>query len=132
MCKDLFVNNNYVLVLPKEDIDDLTINSFYSTYSHDGRLILVSKQRSAEYLIKNGLKGHDAYKDVDFIMLSKSDAQNIVDMLNEAILKLEDENHKDDIGVFGDKAISYERLIDRLDGLLYKVDKQERESTKNN
>lgn len=130
MCKDSFANNNYVLVLPKEDINDSTINSFHSTYSHDGRLILVSEPRSTEYLIKNGLKGNDAYKDADFIILSKSDAQNIVDMLNEAILKLEDENHKDDIGVFGDKAISYERLIDRLDGLLYKVDKQERESTR--
>ncbi|MCM1531881.1 MAG: hypothetical protein NC114_06375 [Ruminococcus flavefaciens] len=52
----------------------------------------------------------------DFIVLNRDDAENILDMLNSAIIRLESGNRQDnDIEVFGDKAISYERLIDELD-----------------
>lgn len=66
--------------------------------------------------------GNKAYQDCSFITLDKDDAINIVHMLNEAIIKLDPSPEiqgDDDIRVFGDKAISYERLIDRCDGLIY-------------
>ncbi|MCM1230197.1 MAG: hypothetical protein NC489_08690 [Ruminococcus flavefaciens] len=52
----------------------------------------------------------------DFIVLNRDDAENILDMLNSAIVRLESGTRQDnDVEVFGDKAISYERLIDELD-----------------
>lgn len=56
----------------------------------------------------------------DFVVINKEDANNIISMLNEAIAKLESGNRPDnDNEVFGDRAISYERLIDALDGRIY-------------
>lgn len=98
------------------------------TCSHDGKVVVTAGPLTTKKLKSFNLHGSSAYENVDFILLSKEDAQNIIDMLNEAILKLEDDDHKDDIGVFGEKAISYERLIDRLDGLLYSIDKLERKA----
>lgn len=62
----------------------------------------------------------NSYENIPFITLSKNDAKNILDMLNEAICRLESGKRTDnDVEVFGDKAISYERLIDILDGIIY-------------
>lgn len=56
----------------------------------------------------------------DFVVINRADANNILSMLNEAITKLESGNRPDnDIEVFGDRAISYERLIDALNGRIY-------------
>ena len=49
-------------------------------------------------------------------VLSEYDARNILHMLDDAISILESDTRDDnDIEVFGDDAISYERLIDLLD-----------------
>ena len=67
--------------------------------------------------ITGELKSFDG---TDFVVINKTDANNIISMLNEAISKLESGNRPDnDIEVFGDRAISYERLIDALDGRIY-------------
>lgn len=67
--------------------------------------------------ITGKLKSFDS---TDFVVINKVDANNIISMLNEAISKLESGNRPDnDVEVFGDRAISYERLIDALDGLIY-------------
>lgn len=61
-----------------------------------------------------------AFENCPFITIPKKDAQNIIDMLNYAIIKLESGERRDnDREVFGDKAISYERLIDRVNSLIY-------------
>ena len=52
----------------------------------------------------------------EVITLTKEDAKNILWMLDEAIRRLHGCLETDaDIEVFGDKAISYERLIDKLE-----------------
>lgn len=98
---------------------------FSATVGSHGELILCSKPQKEEDIIT--FLGEDsrdtmrkAYSNCDFVTLAKEDAQNIIDMLNEAILKLESGTRTDnDLEVFGNKAISYERLIDRVDGLIY-------------
>lgn len=79
-----------------------------------GRLIFRSKDES------DIAKDMKPFGDVEFVTVNRVDAENILAMLNEAILRLESGEREDnDIEVFGDKAISYERLIDYLDGLYY-------------
>ena len=56
-----------------------------------------------------------AYVGVDFVILSKEDARAIADLLDQVV----EERGGDDVKAFGDKGISYERLHDRLTGLLY-------------
>lgn len=52
------------------------------------------------------------------IVLSEYDARNILHMLNDAISRLESGTRDDnDIEVFGEDAISYERLIDLIDAV---------------
>lgn len=66
------------------------------------------------------------FEGCNFIALDKEDAQNILDMLNEAITRLESGTRSDnDVEVFGDKAISYERLIDALDLTIWNSSKKE-------
>lgn len=77
------------------------------------------------------VKNRDAVKhpfeNCDFIALSKEDAENILDMLNSAISRLESGTRNDnDNEVFGDKAISYERLIDALDHTIYDLSELEK------
>ena len=57
-----------------------------------------------------------AFADCDFITLDKKDAEAIMRWLDEyCSSKFEG----DDIKAFGDMAISYERLHDALEGVLY-------------
>lgn len=64
------------------------------------------------------------FEDCDFIALDRQDAENILDMLNEAITKLESGTRQDnDVEVFGKKAISYERLIDALNRTIWDTSK---------
>lgn len=59
-----------------------------------------------------------AYKGVgaDFITLSKEDAAAILRILDKIV-----EDVGDDVTAFGDDGISYERLHDRMSGLLYPI-----------
>lgn len=63
--------------------------------------------------------GGIAFNNSDIISMNRKDAENILDMLNEAIDRLGRRTENDDNDVFGDRAISYERLIDALEGLIY-------------
>lgn len=52
----------------------------------------------------------------ELITINREDAENILSMLDEAIERLNGCRELDDaINVFGDRAISYERLIDKLE-----------------
>lgn len=52
----------------------------------------------------------------ELITINREDAENILSMLDEAIEKLNGCRDLDDaIKVFGDRSISYERLIDKLE-----------------
>ena len=65
------------------------------------------------------------FDDIGFITIDKQDAQNLYDMLTWAMeqIKPGDQEYKD-IDVFGDRAISYERLYDYLHGEDYHIKKQ--------
>lgn len=61
-----------------------------------------------------------------YVVLNREDAVAIIDMLNDAIRRLESGTRSDnDVEVFGDKAISYERLIDEVDHTLLPEPKDE-------
>jgi hypothetical protein len=52
----------------------------------------------------------------ELITIDREDAENILSMLDEAIERLNGCRELDDaIIVFGDRSISYERLIDKLE-----------------
>ena len=96
--------------------------------THNCEVMAISNPMNPKDMVESGAKENDAYSTArdmhdKYICISYDDAQNIADMLNEAIEKLgpKDESFGDDIAVFGEKAISYERLIDRLNGLCYPV-----------
>ena len=81
-------------------------------YDSHGRMIFRSSNE-----IDNKIKPFD---DIGFITIDKTDAENILSMLNDAIIRLESGKRQDnDVEVFGDRAISYERLCDYLDGVKY-------------
>ena len=88
--------------------------NFKETVDSHGRVILYSEpQMVNEFGITvNGNNG--AYKDCPFVTLDKEDASAVVDICNSFLPE-----SGDDVEAFGDKAISYERLIDRVDGLYY-------------
>lgn len=67
----------------------------------------------------------------DFITINREDAENILSMLNESICLLESGVRDDnDIEVFGDRAISYERLIDALGGTIWETEEKKDEEEK--
>lgn len=68
--------------------------------SHDEKVVVTAGPLTIKKLKSSGLNGDSAYGDVDFILFSKADAQNIIDILNEAIFKLENDDNKDDIGEY--------------------------------
>lgn len=73
--------------------------------------------------ISNRVAERLANQGSDFILLSRDDASEILSMLNEAICRLESGTRSDnDVEVFGDRAIAYERLIDELDHTVLPVD----------
>lgn len=95
-----------------EDNNDKEINhsNFKMTIGAHREVILYSEQEQVpEDFID------EAYKDCDFVTISKDDAKNICSMIKDTLTK----EGKSDIEVFGDKAISFERLYDRIDGLIY-------------
>ena len=103
--------------------------------THNGEVMAISDPMNPKDMVESGAKENDAYSTArdmhdKYICISYDDAQNIADMLNEAIEKLgpKDESFGDDIAVFGEKAISYERLVDRLNGLCYPVWKYNKEN----
>ena len=107
--------------------------------THNGEVMAISDPMNPKDMVESGAKENDAYSTArdmhdKYICLSYDDAQNIADMLNEAIEKLgpKDESFGDDIAVFGEKAISYERLVDRLNGLCYPVWKYNKEKKEEN
>lgn len=88
------------------------------------RYLILSGKRTSKPLVEfaeqRGMPSRVADKlanqGSDFVVLRRDDAVAIVDMLNDAIRRLESGTRDDnDVEVFGDKAISYERLIDELD-----------------
>ena len=84
-----------------------------------GRLITRAKNPSFPSMYKD----HSVvpFKDCDFICMDREDAENILEMLNSAIIRLESGTRQDnDMEVFGPKAISYERLIDALGCTIWK------------
>ena len=96
--------------------------------THNGEVMAITYPMIPTEMVDADIKEYDAYRTAremhdKYICISYDDAMNIVDMLNEAIEKLgpKDESFGDDIVVFGEKAISYERLVDRLNGLCYPV-----------
>ena len=109
--------------------------------THQGEIMAISQPLTINELEANNCGENSAYNSAKesghgYVCLSYEDASNIVDMLNEAIERLsKDTAHEDDDrAVFGDNAISYERLIDRLDGLCYPIsiykDKMKRQNKK--
>ena len=100
-------------------------------YTHHGELVAITEPLDvatieSEFEGKN-LGENCAYYNArngkfPYICLEYSDAVACVNMLNSAIQRLAPEaDTHDDIATFGDEAISYERLIDRIDGLCYPV-----------
>lgn len=62
----------------------------------------------------------------ELITLNREDAENVLSMLDEAIERLNGCRELDDaINVFGDRAISYERLIDILEPVYKDIVHQE-------
>ena len=63
---------------------------------------------------------NSAYAGSPYVMISKDIAQGVIDCCNLAIEKLKSGTREDDdVEVFGDLALHYERLIDAVDGLSY-------------
>lgn len=91
------------------------------SFGHHGELIIITDPKAYKSL---GIKPPEkSYQNSEFITLHKSDAENILSMLNQAIANLESGTRSDnDVEVFGERAISYERLIDRLDGSIIEDD----------
>lgn len=103
--------------------------------THNGEVMAITYPMIPTEMVDAGIKEYDAYRTAreihdKYICISYDDAMNIVDMLNEAIEKLgpKDESFGDDIAIFGEKAISYDRLVDRLNGLCYPVWKYNKEN----
>ena len=97
----------------------------YTDITHQGELMIICKPKSVNKLKKESIeKAYTNQNPDSYICLERKDAENIISMLNEAIdviNKGKDCGTNDDMEAFGDRAISYERLIDRLDGLLYPI-----------
>lgn len=84
-----------------------------------GRMIFRSKDQFSDRRFKI------PFDDIGFITIDKQDAQNLYDMLTWAMEQIKPGNQEyKDIDVFGDRAISYERLYDYLHGEDYHIKKQ--------
>lgn len=63
---------------------------------------------------------NSAFAGSPYVMISKDTARGVIDCCNLAIRKLRSGTREDDdVEVFGDLALHYERLIDAVDGLNY-------------
>lgn len=85
-------------------------------YDRDEILLLVnSLTRASGYQSENS-----AFAGCPYVMIKKDMARGLLKCLNSAIERLRSGTRDDDdVEVFGDDAIYYERLIDALDGLSY-------------
>jgi len=79
---------------------------------------------------------NSAFAGCPYVMISKETAQGVIDCCNLAISKLESGAREDnDVEVFGDLALHYERLIDAVDGFSYlhwHAKRQKEEAAKKN
>ena len=100
-------------------------------YTHHGELVAITEPLDVA-TIENEFEGKNlgencAYYNArngkfPYICLGYADAVACVNMMNSAIQKLVPNAETDaDIAAFGDEALSYERLIDRINGLCYPV-----------
>ena len=111
-------------------------------YTHRGELVAITEPLDVAAIEKEfeekNLGENCAYYNArngkfPYICLEYADAVACVNMMNSAIQRLVPEAEiDDDIAAFGDEAISYERLIDRVDGLCYPVWKDLQERISNN
>ena len=94
-------------------------------YDSKNRLVFRSEKDIGSYIGINVDNSNCPFKDTGFIVIDKIDAENIFSMLNEAIARLESGTRQDnDVEVFGDRAISYERLYDYLGKTIYKLEEK--------
>lgn len=124
---------NKIYGIKGQDVYKLLENAQFGINSH-GHPYMVWTERTGQVL-KKFIKRNHLSKDVSdrlanqgscFVVLYRADAENIVQMLNSAIQRLESgERIDNDIEVFGDLAISYERLIDELDHTVLPIKKSD-------
>lgn len=99
------------------------------TFDTKHRLVIRSKE-PVDYPVPQ-LFNLNPFQNVDFISIDKVDADNLIDMIEEAIeFKKSGTRVDDDVEVFGERAISYERLLDYMDLIVYEppvVEVEERE-----
>lgn len=97
-------------------------NSDKFDIAFDNRYRLVARSKDPIELPINGLFNTEPFQHIDYITINKTDVDNIISMLNEAIDKLKSGTRKDDdVEVFGDRAISYERLFDYMGYVDYTI-----------
>lgn len=131
----MYSAKNYRLIAINEKGQEIAQSELREVdLTHNGEVMAITYPMTPADMIEVGIGENDAYKTAiemhdKYICISYDDALNIADMLNEAIEKLcpKDIITGDDIAVFGEKAISYERLVDRLNGLCYPVLKYNKE-----
>lgn len=94
-------------------------SDFYATLDLQGRVVMRSDGPFDPKPFGIEEKG---FNNVDFITINKEDAQNLYDMLCEAIDRLKSGTREDDDNeVFGEKAISFEKLADYLGLVTYDI-----------
>lgn len=93
------ISDRYILAVPDESLVDTYEGSSKEAYEH----------------------GVAAYRGVDFITLPKSDAEAIIRMFWDMCKKLGDDGDGKDplLKLFPEDGISFERLIDRVEGRMY-------------
>ena len=131
----MYSAKNYKLIAVDEEGQEIFRADLQEVdLTHSGEVMAITYPMKPAEMVDAGIKEGDAYRTAremhdKYICISYGDAQNIVDMLNDTINRLCPEHitDRDDISVFGEKAISYERLVDRLDGLCYPVWKYNKE-----
>lgn len=94
-------------------VDVMTRNGFEYCLDQKGHMVLRSIASVYDY---NPSYKMSPFHGTQFILLDIADANNIRDMLDEAIIA--NNSEADDYNAFGDKAISYERLYDALNGMM--------------
>ena len=88
-------------------------DQFDLTFDMQHRLVARTKE-PVEYPIKS-LFNTLPFQHTSFITIEKPDVDNIIDMLNESIdLRKSGTREDEDVEVFGDRAIGYERLFDMM------------------
>ena len=88
-------------------------DKFEVAFDTQHRLVARTKE-PVEYPIQS-LMNTTPFQNTSFITVDKPDIDNIIDMLNDAIdFKKSGTREDEDVEVFGERAISYERLFDYM------------------